>query len=264
MTQTINSTTTLTILPKFCHFTLAGADSVKFLQGQVTCNVNKLDDMDDYQATAISNLRGRIQFGIWLKKQGDSFDVVISEDCAEAFSAHVKKFGAFSKFTLSEVGEIYPCVLNDSPTFSNDSSFDEDNQQQAWAKLSLATGNYWITTDTTELYQPQELRLHQRGGVDYNKGCYLGQEVIARIYFRSTPKAFLHRIAGTGATPKAGDSIGEKGKAKVVNAVQMTEQPTEDSERFEALVVARPESLAEFEILELPTALQGGVGREVS
>ena len=244
-------------MPTFQQITLEGQDAATFLQGQITCDVTKLGL--SYQPTAIANLKGRIQFGIWIKKQDEKqFDIVASSDCMADLLAHLNKFGAFSKFTTSAAIDVYPCVLGDDsssePTFSHS---DEHCDPQAWMARSIATGNYWITAATAGLFQPQELRLHQRGGVDYDKGCYLGQEVIARIYFKAAPKAFLHRVSGAGSAPLAGDSLD---KIQVVNAITSPD----DSTRFEALVVARPEQIADSDLtlLQLPTALQASVARE--
>lgn len=258
MTPDLNAS----ILPKFAQLTIQGEDAEKFLQGQLTCDVTKLGL--SYQAAAIGNLKGRIEFGIWIKKQAEKqYDVVISADCAAALQAHLKKFGAFSKFETSEPVPIYPCVLADMPTFSHNEEHNTPDDTQAWMQCSIATGNYWIVAATQGEFQPQELRLHQRGGMDYDKGCYLGQEVIARIYFKSAPKAFLHYVKGisvkgisvkeSGTTPTAGDKLD---KIQVVNTVTT-------ADGFEALVVARPEHLTESEltVLELPPALQADVAR---
>lgn len=243
--------------PTFQQISLEGQDADTFLQGQLTCDVTKLGL--SYQPTAIANLKGRIEFGIWIKKQGEKqFDIVISSDCMAGLQAHLNKFGAFSKFTTSEPINVYPCVLGEAPASESTFSHSEDScDPQAWMAHSIETGNYWITAATAGLFQPQELRLHQRGGVDYDKGCYLGQEVIARIYFKSAPKAFLHRVSGSGDAPQAGSSLG---KIQVVNAIASTD----DSARFEALVVARPEQIADSELtlLVLPPALQANVARE--
>lgn len=253
MTQSINTAT----LPQFSQLSIQGEDAEKFLQGQLTCDVTKLGL--SYQAAAIGNLKGRIEFGIWIKKQAEKhFDMVISADCAEAFQVHLKKFGAFSKFDTSAPTPIYPCVIDEVPTFSHQDDHNTSKNIQAWMQSSIATGNYWIVAATQGEFQPQELRLHQRGGMDYDKGCYLGQEVIARIYFKSAPKAFLHYVKGTnlkcsGTIPAAGEKLD---KVQVVNAITT-------SEGFEALVVARPEQLAEssLTILDLPFALQADVAR---
>lgn len=239
-------------LPQFVQLTIQGEDAEKFLQGQLTSDVTKLGL--SYQATALSNLKGRIEFGVWIKKQAEKhYDVVISVDCADALQAHLKKFGAFSKFETSAPTPIYPCVLADMPTFSHKVDHDTIRDTQAWMQSSLALGNYWIVAATQGEFQPQELRLHQRGGIDYDKGCYLGQEVIARIYFKSAPKAFLHYVKGAGTAPTAGEKIG---KIQVVNVLAV-----EDG--FEALVIARPEQLVESDltILDLPAALQADVAR---
>ncbi len=176
--------------------------------------------------------------------------MVISADCAESLTAHLNKYGAFSKFETSAPIDIYPCVLDDEPTFSHS---DDNCDQSGWMSASIANGNYWIVAATQGEFQPQELRLHQRGGMDYDKGCYLGQEVIARIYFKSAPKAFLHYVKGTSDTPAAGEKLG---KVQVVNAIA-----TENG--FAALVVARPEQLAEnkLTIFDLPAALQADIAR---
>ena len=241
----------------FKQITLQGDDAAKFLQNQITVDVKRLSS--NYLPAAIANIKGRIEYGIWIRKQAeDQFDIVITSDCLPSLQAHIKKFGAFSKFTTSEPVDIYPCILSsetgtEEPTFSLSDDGCDINQ---WQALSIATGNYWIVEATQSQFQPQELRLHQRGGVDYDKGCYIGQEVIARIYFKASPKAFLHRVKGQGGVPQAGESIG---KIQVVNAIA-----NEDNTGFEALVVARPQHLedSELELLDLPPALQASVARE--
>ena len=248
---------TQSTLSQFAQLTIQGEDAEKFLQGQLTSDVTKLGL--SYQATALSNLKGRIDFGLWIKKQDEKhYDVVISADCAEAFQAHLKKFGAFSKFDTSAPAPIYPCVLDGLPTFSHKEEHNTSADTEAWMQASLAAGNYWIAAATQGLFQPQELRLHQRGGMDYDKGCYLGQEVIARIYFKAAPKAFLHYVSGTGEVPAAGDKLD---KIQVVNAIA---DDNINGNGFKALVVARPEHLADSKltILDLPPALQADVARQ--
>ena len=244
-------------LPTFEQMTLTGSDAEKFLQAQVTCDVTKLGL--SYTPTAIVNLKGRIQFGLWLKRHGEEqFEIVTASDCMSELQAHIKKYGAFSKFEMSDPDRVSSCVVGDEPTFSVDAA---QCNIQDWMTQSIRTGNYWINAQTQGLFQPQELRLHQRGGVDYDKGCYLGQEVVARIYFKSAPKAFLHRIQvknqGQGDAPMPGNTLGDS-KIQVVNAVAT------DDDTFEALVVARPEQLADADamILDLPPALQASVARE--
>lgn len=224
---------------KFTYFALTGVDAAKFLQGQITSDVARIGEQ--FTPTAICNLKGRVHFGLWLRVIDDGFGIVLSADMGEEFAKHIKKYGAFSKITLSEPQPIFPAIIDDQPSFGS------ENDGEQWAALSIATGNYWITKATSELFQPQELRLHQRGGVAYDKGCYLGQEIVARLYFKASPKAYLHRIAFTNA-----NMLSEK--IAIVNQIA-----TESG--FEALVIARPEDLANVSELGLPPALQANVAR---
>lgn len=235
--------------PAFTLFTLNGVDAQKFLQGQVTLNVETLaENLTRY--TAICSLKGRIQFGIWLKKiNPESFEIVSPEDQAAELASHIKKFGAFSKMKLEQVGPIYP-VINDIQT-----DFVETETDVAlWQQQAIASGQAWIQAATATLFQPQELRLHQREGIHYDKGCYLGQEVIARLWFKAKPKHWLHLIQGTGEAPAVATKL--HNDVEVVNSIGT-------DEGYQALVVAKPEVLAELEVqvLELPEALSGDVAR---
>ncbi|WP_447502190.1 CAF17-like 4Fe-4S cluster assembly/insertion protein YgfZ, partial [Acinetobacter pittii] len=140
------------------------------------------------------DLKGRIHFGLWLKKiNPESFEIVVAQDQAEEFAKHVKKFGAFSKMTLSEQGAVFPKVVNHQTEFNT-----TETDISEWQKQAIMTGQAWITQATEHEFQPQELRLHQREGVNYDKGCYLGQEIVARLWFKAKPKHWLHLVQGTG------------------------------------------------------------------
>lgn len=237
----------------FSRLTLQGADAEKFLQGQVTVDVNKLDEQH-YQATAICDLKGRINFGIWLKRyNAETIEVVVADDQRDALHAHIKKYGAFSKFTIDVATPVYPAIVEGKASFSHD---DQGVTIEQWQHTAIRQGQAWITAQTAGLFQPQELRLHQRGGVDYDKGCYLGQEIIARLWFRAKPKHWLHLIsAGIGDVPAAGAELDKD--IQVVNAVASTNG-------WLALVVAKPSALEAsiYQVLDLPEGLNGEVGRE--
>ena len=114
---------------EFAHFEYTGADAEKFLQGQVTVDVCKLSD-DYYQTTAICDLKGRIHFGLWLKRiSAEQIFIVITQDLAEEFALHVKKFGAFSKATLQPSAAIYPATIDSQATFSTDENVKSEAQK---------------------------------------------------------------------------------------------------------------------------------------
>lgn len=91
--------------------------------------------------------------------------------------------------------------------------------------LTLAGENLWWAADirdglatvfaaSRDLFQPQELNYPALEGVSYNKGCYTGQEVVARLYFRGKLKQRLYRFeVSTTEIPAIGSKIFSEGKA---------------------------------------------------
>ncbi|TCB75851.1 folate-binding Fe/S cluster repair protein [Acinetobacter sp. ANC 4177] len=233
----------------FSSFTLIGADAQKFLQGQVTLNTEALAE-NTTRYTAICDLKGRIHFGLWLKKVNpEHFEIVTTADQADEFSKHIKKYGAFSKMKLEPAGSVFPALLDDSTAFSA-----ETTDITAWEVSAIQNGQAFISQKTEGMFQPQELRLHQREGVHYDKGCYLGQEVIARLWFKAKPKAWLHAIQGSSDVPALGEQL-NKG-VQVVNSAAI-------DGGFIALAVARPDALEDLgvTVLALPEYLSGDVAR---
>jgi len=233
----------------FSSFTLNGPEAQKFLQGQVTINTENLPLNITYY-TAICSLKGRIQFGLWLKKiSTEAFEIITTADQAEDLAKHIKKYGAFSKMKLEAGPTLYPSIDGIQTTFST-----TESDVQAWQLAAIESGQAWIDHTTAEVFQPQELRLHQREGVHYDKGCYLGQEIVARLWFKAKPKQWLHLVQGTGEVPAPATKLNNQ--AQVVNSIAV-------EAGFKALVVAKPEALAELglSVLDLPDALNGDVAR---
>lgn len=99
------------------------------------------------------------------------------------------------------------------------------------------------------------MRLHQREGVHYDKGCYIGQEIIARLWFKAKPKHWLHLVQGTGDAPDVASKL--HNDVEVVNSIAI-------AGGYQALVVAKPAALEALglQVLELPKSLRGDVARD--
>jgi folate-binding protein YgfZ len=64
----------------------------------------------------------------------------------------------------------------------------EAGDAQTWQAADLAAGIPWVGTPTQDLFIPQTVNLDLVGGVSFTKGCYPGQEVVARSHYRGTVK----------------------------------------------------------------------------
>jgi hypothetical protein len=91
--------------------------------------------------------------------------------------------------------------------------------ESAWWLADIAAGYGSIFSASRDLFQPQELNYPSLEGVSYNKGCYTGQEIVARLYFRGKLKQRLYRFtfdAEVNATTEQGVFSGETRVGDVV------------------------------------------------
>ncbi len=83
----------------------------------------------------------------------------------------------------------------------------------AWSLREIRSGVPTIHTATSEKFLPQMLNLDLVGGIGFDKGCYTGQEVIARAQFRGQVKRRLYRLAGPlPRTPAPGEPLVDEGE----------------------------------------------------
>jgi folate-binding protein YgfZ len=119
-------------------------------------------------------------------------------------------------------------------------------EQTLWQAAAIAAGEFTVPASASERYQPQEIDYHQLQGVSYQKGCYMGQEIVARLYFRGQLKSTLVRLqadwplAQTTSELRMGQSIvtGDK----VVGEVLLAAWPATD--RLELLALVKNSALA--------------------
>jgi folate-binding protein YgfZ len=98
--------------------------------------------------------------------------------------------------------------------------------RDAWRRLDIAAGQPQIYAATSEEFVAQMLNLDALDAIAFDKGCYTGQEVIARAHYRGRVKRRLQRFVSRGALRLApGDSsqLADGRMFKVVEAVQLAD-----------------------------------------
>lgn len=143
---------------------------------------------------------------------------------------------------------------------------------ELWQRLAIAAGEPQVYAATSEAFVAQMLNLDALGAIAFDKGCYTGQEIIARAHYRGKVKRRLQRfLAAAPARLAPGDDgeLGDGRSFKVVDAAQradggceflaVTTIGTEPAAAGGAAGATRPASPAAAplgaQMLELPYAL---------
>lgn len=120
----------------------------------------------------------------------------------------------------------------------------ERASEDAWTASEIAAGVPVITRTAQEEYVPQMVNLDLIGAVSYSKGCYPGQEIVARTHYLGRLKQRMYRIAAPrGITLNDGDRLyseqfGEQASGAILNTA------VSEGGAAEALAVVQTASVA--------------------
>lgn len=214
---------------------IEGPDATAFAHAQFSSNVSSL-------AT------GQWQFSAWLDPQGrvlalfhlvrladDRYLVLLRGGSAAAMADALRRFVFRSKLSLTALppralttgrAMSLHAISDDSDTLSlgcdthslqiTASGIGDD----AWRLPQLRAGWPWLPTQTLNELLPAALSLQRLQAVAIDKGCYPGQEIVARLHYRDGHKRHLHSVTLSQAA-NAGDVLcrGDREVGCVLDAV---------------------------------------------
>lgn len=129
---------------------------------------------------------------------------------------------------------------------------------ESWQLCELLAGHFPFTPDDVEKYTPQELRLDQHGYISFSKGCYTGQEIVARMHYRGKVKKQLYLLSTpAGTSNKPGGEFVIRNEQGVV-AGSPVKQFLADSGTLHVL------AQLPVELAEQPASLHDGNGHRLS
>lgn len=77
-----------------------------------------------------------------------------------------------------------------------------------WTELNIQSGLPCVVEKIVEAFVPQMLNLHLLNGVNFKKGCYTGQEIVARMHYLGKTKRLMYQLKfDTDKLPESGDSL---------------------------------------------------------
>ena len=223
---------------------ISGADAATFLQGQLTNDLNLLDNQ--WQFSGYCNPKGRLLalLQLW-KTNSNEFSVLLSKDLTESVVKRLRMYVMRSKVeivvtdkAISGFNSIEDIVAQ-HPKFEgkinqeiNQSVSVLDGNQTIlkvidrylmigdktdaipsfnldWQKQNILDGLPQIHAETAELFIPQMVNLDLLDGINFKKGCYTGQEIIARMHYLGKVKQrmFVCQIDGEIDNFKDGEKV---------------------------------------------------------
>ena len=225
-------------LTKIAITRLSGQDRVKYLQGQVTCDVNALQPG---QSTLGGHCdpKGKLWSDFRLLCLEESLLLLTTPSVLERQLPELKKFAVFSKVEIA-ADERHATGLAGKGTdawIAAQFGLEQSGlvaggmavkiEQDRWLLVSseqadaLPAGDeslWWGFEIKAALphmeavhqgeFIPQMLNLQALDGICFNKGCYMGQETVARAKYRGANNRALFLLAGSASEPvNAGDTL---------------------------------------------------------
>ncbi|QKQ23823.1 folate-binding protein YgfZ [Candidatus Ruthia endofausta] len=158
-----------------------GADAQSFLQGQLSNNIASIGE-NEWQLNAYCQHQGKVIALFWVTKVKGNFYLNFPDNLQN------KVLKRLNMFILMANVEIKQATLNTNPPID----------------VMKHPEVYLITS---EKFVPQELNLDiDEVGVSFSKGCYPGQEVVARLHYLGKPKRFM-RLFECGQVLNVGDKL---------------------------------------------------------
>lgn len=112
-----------------------------------------------------------------------------------------------------------------------------------WDALDIRAGLPWITSQTQDRHVPQQLNLHLINGVSFTKGCYTGQEIVARMQYLGTLKRRMYRAELQCLhPPEAGTALDCSASHSGQGAGSIISAAAEGAGRCEVLAIVEQEA----------------------
>lgn len=178
---------------------VSGPDTIKFLQGLTTADLAQLNSDNDTLLTAFANLKGRILSLCFVRFiSSEKLLISVNNGIVDDLISWLKKYGMFSKVAFKNIDN-YSLFFNANGFLNHEiletSSINSNTSYDTIAKTNIQNKLAMIDTQNYEKFLPADLNLD---GIDnvvsYTKGCYMGQEVIARMHYRAKLKKELHVV----------------------------------------------------------------------
>jgi hypothetical protein len=217
-------------LTRYGLLSVAGPDAREFLHAQLTNDIAGLPSGRAALAGWCS-AKGRLLASFLVIPWREGFLLQLARDLVPSVGKRLSMFVLRSKVKITDeserwqqfgvwgepvAGEAFAVAMTESALrvkfgearallLASEAPQGREVEESRWTLEEIRAGRPLITSATQELFVPQMVNLHTLGGVDFKKGCYPGQEVVARTQYRGQLKRHMvHAQAPAGAPLRPG------------------------------------------------------------
>jgi folate-binding protein YgfZ len=214
-------------LSRYGLLVATGADARAFLHAQLTNDIERLP-ADRAALAGWCTAKGRLLATLLVIPSPDGFLLQLARDVAPAIAKRLSMYVLRSKVKITDESDAWaqygvwdPASRAEGVTWDGgtvtvkvgdgrflrigkDLSPNSSKPEEAWTLEEIRAGRPLVTAATQDQFVPQMLNLEKIGGVDFQKGCYPGQEIVARAQYRGEVKRRLKHLrapAGTELKP---------------------------------------------------------------
>lgn len=202
--------TSIVELTSYGILRISGADATKFLQGQLTCDVTSAAN-NPLRLGAHCNQQGRIVSLFRIAVISDQYFLLMTKNLIPVAMSALKKYAVFFKVQLEDASDAFKLYgsdeasvcsgvfakISESPLrylMMTEKTLSTNTDENVWKHQDIVEKIPAIYAETSGKFLPHELNLPALDAVCFKKGCYTGQEIIARMQYRGKMKTQL--VAG--------------------------------------------------------------------
>lgn len=218
-------------LSRYGILAVTGADARAFLHAQLTNNIEQLP-ADRSALAGWCTPKGRLLATFLVIPSPDGFLLQLARDIAAPVAKRLSMYILRSKVRIADESDawaqygVWDAGLavagvaweNGQATvkvgdgrflrLGKGLSLDATRCEEDWALEEIRAGRPLITAATQDQFVPQMVNFETLGGIDFHKGCYPGQEIVARAQYRGEVKRRMKRFtAPPGAVLKPGQEF---------------------------------------------------------
>jgi hypothetical protein len=215
-------------LSRYGVLSVTGADARAFLHAQLTNDIEHLPP-DRAVLAGWCSAKGRLLATFLVIPSPDGFLLQLARDLAAPVAKRLSMFVLRSKVKITDASDawsqygVWEADLHQPEVhwrsgagvtvkvgearylelFPSNESPEVNAQENQWSLQEIRAGRPLITAATQDQFVPQMVNLEQIGGVDFKKGCYPGQEIVARAQYRGQVKRRMVRAHAPAGVPLA-------------------------------------------------------------